>query len=193
MFLNYVKIASYAVHNEKSMDLRDEMRKVWSQHINWTRMFLVSLTDNLPDLDATQNRLLRNPSDIANVFLPFYGSIAANKIKELFTEHLILAKELVVNLLNGNNAQAQAVNKKWYENADKIADYLASINPNYNRNMLRNMMREHLDILSKQVAMRLEGNHDEEINAFDEGENQALMMADDFSSGIVKQFPDRFN
>ena len=33
----------------------------------WTRMLLISIADNLGDLDATRTRLLENPKDIAKV------------------------------------------------------------------------------------------------------------------------------
>lgn len=46
----------------------------------WTRMLLISIAENLKDLDATQARLLENPKDIANIFRRFYGNVVANKI-----------------------------------------------------------------------------------------------------------------
>src|SRR5512132_3904330 len=55
----------------------DAMRKLWEDHVTWTRLFLVSaitgLPDGatLPDLDATTNRLLQNQTDIGNAIAPF--------------------------------------------------------------------------------------------------------------------------
>ena len=56
----------------------------------WTRMLLISIAENLKDLDATQARLLENPKDIANIFRRFYGDVVANKIQQLLTEHLVI-------------------------------------------------------------------------------------------------------
>lgn len=33
----------------------------------WTRMLLISIAENLGDLDATRTRLLENPKDIADI------------------------------------------------------------------------------------------------------------------------------
>lgn len=43
------------------------MNLVWEQHIMWTRMLLISIAENLGDLDATRTRLLENPKDIADI------------------------------------------------------------------------------------------------------------------------------
>lgn len=40
--------------------LLEQMNLVWEQHIMWTRMLLISIAENLKDLEATQTRLLRN-------------------------------------------------------------------------------------------------------------------------------------
>jgi hypothetical protein len=49
------------------------MRKLWEDHITWTRLAIVSFAAGLPDLQATQARLLRNQSDIGNAIKPYYG------------------------------------------------------------------------------------------------------------------------
>ena len=78
------------------VQLLKQMNLVWEQHIMWTRMLLISIAENLKDLEATQTRLLRNPKDIADVFRRFYGNAVANRIQQLLTEHLVIGKELIV-------------------------------------------------------------------------------------------------
>ena len=51
----------------------DAMRKLWEDHITWTRLFIVSATAGLPDTDATTQRLLANQTDIGNAIKPYYG------------------------------------------------------------------------------------------------------------------------
>jgi len=58
----------------KADALRAGMRKLWEDHIKWTRLFIVSAVAGLPDKGATTERLLKNQVDIGNAIKPFYGA-----------------------------------------------------------------------------------------------------------------------
>ena len=64
----------------KAVALRMEMRKLWEDHITWTRLAIVSLTTDSPDTQATVGRLLQNRTDIGNAVKPFYGTAAGNEL-----------------------------------------------------------------------------------------------------------------
>src|SRR5262245_21420385 len=61
----------------------DTMRKLWEDHITWTRLYIVSVAADLPDTDAVATRLLQNQTDIGNAIRPFYGDDAANQLTQL--------------------------------------------------------------------------------------------------------------
>ena len=61
-------------------DFRAAMRKLWEDHITWTRLYIVSAIADLPDKDATARRLLQNQTDIGNAIKPFYGDAAGTKL-----------------------------------------------------------------------------------------------------------------
>lgn len=147
--------------------LLEQMNLVWEQHIMWTRMLLISIAENLKDLEATQARLLRNPRDIANVFKPYYGNNVASQIEKLLTEHLVIGKDLIVALKNKNQEQANVLNKKWYQNADSMAEAFSSINPFYPKEEIRKMLYEHLKLTADEVNARLKGDYVADINAYD--------------------------
>lgn len=172
--------------------LLEQMNLVWEQHIMWTRMLLISIAENLKDLDATEARLLRNPQDIANVFRSYYGNNVANQIQRLLTEHLVIGKELIVALKNKDQKLATELNTKWYQNADEMAKAFSSINPFYRKEEIREMLYEHLRLTSDEVNARLQGNYEEDIKAFDMVEKEILRMSHFFVAGIVRQFPNLF-
>ena len=158
----------------------------------WTRMLLISIAENLGDLDATQTRLLQNPKDIANVFRMYYGVNVANTLEKLLTEHLVIGKELIVALKNNNQQLTKELNDKWYKNADAMADAFSSINPFYPREQVRNMFYNHLKLTSDEVAARLRKDYTADIKAYDIVQREILDMSQFFVDGIVRQFPNLF-
>jgi len=176
----------------KELELREAMNMLWSQHVYWTRLFLISVAENLNDLDATTKRLLRNPSDIANLYRMYYDENVAKKIETLLTEHLKIGGDLITALKNGNNALASELTQKWYKNADDMAEAFSSFNPNYNKDDLRMMLYTHLQLTTEEVAARLRKDYTAGIMAFDKVEQEALGMAKYFADGIIRQFPDMF-
>lgn len=111
------------------VNLIKQMNLVWEQHIMWTRMLLISIAENLKDLNDTKSRLLENPKDIANIFEKYYGNKIANIIEHLLTDHLIIGNDLIVALKNKNQVLAKQLTDKWYKNADDMANSFSSINP----------------------------------------------------------------
>ena len=160
--------------------LLELMNLVWQEHIMWTRLLLISIAEDLKDLEATQTRLLKNPKDIADVFRPYYGNLIANEIEKLLTEHLIIGKDLIVALKNNNQEQANLLNTKWYQNADRMAEAFNSINPYYPKEEIQSMLYEHLRLTTIEVNARLKGDYVADINAYDMVQNEILKMSSFF-------------
>ena len=162
----------------------DLMRKLWSQHVYWTRMVLISIADRLRDQDATTARLLQNPKDLANLFGQYFGEAAAKSIQELLTEHLVIGAKLITALRDKQMATADKLTRQWYENADEMARAFATLSPAYKYDELRDMLFTHLRLTTDEVAKRLAGNYPADIMAFDKVEQEALAMADYFTVGL---------
>ena len=172
--------------------LLNSMRFVWTQHVYWTRMLLISIAERLKDEKDVAERVLRNPRDIANIYKDYYGEEVADTIADLLTEHLQIGAELITALRDKKTEEADKLTKQWYINADKMADAFASINPNYDREELRDMLHRHLELTTLEVAKRLAGDYKADIEAFEKVEHEAISMADYFSLGIIEQFPEKF-
>src|SRR3954451_12817333 len=99
-------VAQGAHHREsaKQVALHDGMRKLWEDHITWTRLAIVSFAAGLPDLQATEDRLLRNQADIGNAVKPFYGRTAGNRLTALLREHIHGAVALLQAAKSGDSS-----------------------------------------------------------------------------------------
>lgn len=173
---------------ENRQEIINKMRKLWSQHVYWTRFFIISTVEELKDLKYVTDRLLENPGDFGKALKAFYGARKAEKFKQLLTDHLKIGGGLVNADKDMNTAKADELRKEWYANADDIAEFLAEINPNWNELKWRNMMYSHLSMTEKEAGLRLKKEYLKDIEIFGSIENEALEMADYMANGIIRQF-----
>lgn len=174
------------------IDLRDCMRLLWEQHVYWTRMTIISIVNELPDEEATTKRLLRNAKDFGMLFNHFYGHRVAHEFACLITDHLVIAAELVKAAKAGQSQAAADAEKRWYANADNIVCFLAHINPYWSKRCMRKMWYKHLSLTKAEAVAIIAKDYTKSIAIFEQIEEEALIMADIFANGIVKQFPERF-
>lgn len=174
--------------SEAALYLRDCFRLLWEQHVYWTRMTIISIALDLPDLAFTTKRLLRNAPDFAKIFRYFYGDKIASEFNRLLTDHLVIAAELVKAAKAGDSKAVEAAEKKWYSNADEIVCFLNDINPNWSVEHMRAMWYKHLALTKEEAVARLSKNYAKDIALFNQIEKEALLMADSFFMGISCQF-----
>jgi hypothetical protein len=177
----------------KASAFHDAMRKLWEDHVIWTRIFIVSAAADLPDKAAATDRLLRNQDDIANAITPYYGAEAGQKLNGLLKEHITIAGELVTASKANDAAKADDANKRWFANADAIASFLSGANPkNWPEAEMKEEMHQHLNVTAEEATARLKGDWAGDIAAFDKVHEQILGMADMLSAGIIRQYPAKF-
>ncbi|MGN0526981.1 MAG: acetylglutamate kinase [Acutalibacteraceae bacterium] len=138
------------------------------------------------DLEPVTKSLLQNPKDFAELLAPIFGKRVAGRFEELFTQHLLIAADLVNAAKNGEVSKANTARDKWYKNADEIAGFLSSINPCWNKAKWKSMLYSHLKMTEKEAILRLQGNYAADITVFDNIENEAFKMADYMFYGIIK-------
>jgi len=161
---------------------------LWMEHVNWTRMTIISIVFNLPDLPFVQQRLLRNATDLGNCLRPFYGDSIADRYTALIKEHLLIAAQLVTAAAKGDAATAEAKERDWYRNADDIAHFLHTINPYLSREAIQKMFYMHLALTKTEAVTMIQKDYQADVDIFDEIEAEALAMSDMIASAIVMQF-----
>lgn len=174
-------------------EFHDAMRKLWEDHITWTRLFIVSALADLPDKAQTTDRLLKNQTDIGNAIKPFYGDAAGEKLTSLLREHITTAAEIVAAARANDKAKQDDATMRWSVNADQIASFLSGANAkHWPLPEMKSMMHEHLAVTTAEVVARLKSDWNADIAAYEKVHGQILEMADMLSAGIVAQFPAKF-
>ena len=171
----------------------DQMRKLWEDHVTWTRLAIVTFADGSDGFGATATRLLQNQVDIGNAIKPFYGNAAGNQLASLLHDHIAIAVELLQAAKAGDSAAFDDANARWYANANQIADLISSLDPVvWPDAAMRDMMKVHLDQTLAEASDELHGNYTASVADYEAIHQHILEMADMLSSGIIEQFPGRF-
>src|SRR5438093_2248253 len=188
--------APTSVRSDDAMSKRafhDGMRRLWEDHVAWTRLFIVSFAGDLPDLQATTNRLLQNQVDIGDAVKPFYGKAVGNQLTTLLTQHIRTAADLLAAAKAQDTTAFDQAKAVWYANARQIARFLHDANAkNWPLADLRSMMKTHLDLTLEEAADQLGGDYAASVAVYDQVETEILGMADMLSKGIIDQFPGKF-
>jgi hypothetical protein len=184
--------SSVAIRTAAQLQFHDGMRKLWEDHVTWTRLAILSFLEDAPDVQATVDRLLANQTDIGNAIKPYYGDAAGDHLTVLLREHITVAVEILSAAKAGDSAGVQSASARWYVNADQIADFLAAANPNLSQDEMRAMMRKHLDDTLSEAVNHLQGNYAASVQDYDAIHEHILMMSDTISDAIMQQFPRRF-
>jgi hypothetical protein len=191
-------IAAPADHSHRSKGLsaaarlHQDMRTLWSDHVIWTRDYILAAVADQPDQQAAAARLMKNQEDIGAAIATYYGQPAGAKLTELLKAHISIAVELIKAAKAGDSAAQQHADLAWHRNAEDIADFLSKANPNWPRATLVAMMNTHLSTTTDEVVARLKNDWEQDVRAFDAVYHHILEMSDALSDGIVKQFPNKF-
>ncbi len=183
-----------AAQKPSATEFARDMRKLWEDHITWTRLFIVSAVADLPDLQATTDRLLRNQDDIGDAVKPYYGEDAGAQLTALLRAHILGAADLLTAAKAGDGVKVSHSKDAWYANGDDIARFLSAANPkNWSEAEMDSMMHKHLDLTLAEAVAHLEQRFTDDVAAYDQVHDEILQMADILAAGIELQLPQRFS
>ena len=172
--------------------LREDMRKLWTDHVVWTREYIIAAAADAPDQKAAADRLMKNQEDIGAAIGGIYGKAAGDQLTVLLKDHISIAVDVIKAAKASDKTGLAAADAKWQKNGEDIADFLSKANPNWPRATLVDMMKTHLSTTTTEVTARLNKDWAADVRAFDEVYRHILMMSDALAEGIAKQFPAKF-
>jgi hypothetical protein len=177
----------------KAVAFQDAMRALWEAHGTWTERAIVDFVGGLPDTRLVVGRLLQNQADIGNAVKPYYGSKGGDELTTLLKAHINDAVAVLAAAKSGNASQVAKARAAFYANGNQVAGFLHAANPgHWSLRAMRTRMRIHLDQVVALAVDQLQGRYAAAIRLYDVYIDHILDMADMLSSGIVQQFPDRF-
>ena len=169
------------------------MRELWTDHMQWTFLTVNAFFRNPPAVQAYLNRLLRNQEEIGAAFVPFYGTQAGDELARLLTIHIQQAVPVLEAAQAGDEAALNQALADWYANANDIASFLVSLNPeNWPRSQMEEIWRVHIDQTTTYSIDVLNRNYDAAVRDYDAAFDHIMGLADLLAVGIIAQFPKQF-
>lgn len=175
-----------------AITFKSTMRKLWEEHIFWTRNVIFCLVDDLPGNVQAVKRQLQNQIDIGNAIKPYYGDAAGDKLTELLYTHVNTTTEIIKAAKTRDSSVINDTNKKWFTNADEMVKHLHKLNPDWTIGDLKKMLNEQMKLTADEASERLKKNYDADVIAFDKVHEGVLKMSDTLAEGIIIQFPKKF-
>jgi len=172
--------------------LNAALRRLWADHVIWTREYIVAAVGDRPEADAAAARLLKNQEDIGNAVVPFYGADAGAGLTDLLKQHIMIAVDLVAAAKSGDQDAFQQHDAAWDANAKEIASFLSGANPHWPESDVYDLLNQHLTLTKSEAVARLEQDWEADIAAFDAIFTEIMTLSDALADGLVAQFPDRF-
>lgn len=171
--------------------VRLALRKLWSDHVIWTREYIVAAVAGTADAEAAAGRLLRNQEDIGGAVAGFYGDAAGTALTKLLKDHIMIAVDLVAAAKSADQVEFAKHDARWTANAREIAAFLAAANPNWPEKDLLDLLSLHLKLTKDEAVARITADYAADIKAFDDIFNEIIVLADALHDGLAAQFPER--
>jgi hypothetical protein len=185
-------VAKAHVQKTCAISYHDSWRRLWEDHITWTRMVIIGIFNSLPGTDAYIRRLLQNYEDMEDALEPYYGD-EAEVFGDLLKDHLTIAADILVAAKAGDEEGLGRLLETWRANADALATQMNAMNPqNWPLEETKAMWQLHLDVTLAEATSHLSGDFSGELTAWEEVHDGGLMMADLISYGVIQQFRGSF-
>jgi hypothetical protein len=177
----------------KSLEpVRLALRKLWSDHVIWTREYIVAAVATTPDAGAAAERLLRNQEDIGQAIVPYYGMDGGAKLTDLLKQHILIAVDLVEAARTGNQKAFETHDARWTANIGELAAFLSGANPHWPERDVLDLLALHLKLTKDETVARITADWAADVKAFDDIFTEIMVVADTIYEGLVAQFPERF-
>lgn len=178
----------------KTIETREALRDLWLGHVFWVRNVAVeTLAGNSAAAAAAENEVVANAKQIAGAIEPLYGKAAADKLFGLLAGHYGAVKQYLNATVAKSPKKQDAAWKAISANADEIAVFLSSANPNLPVDVLRSLLLAHGGHHVQEIQQLKAKKYAEEAKTWSEMTKHMYVIADALADALAKQFPDKFN
>lgn len=163
------------------------MRKLWNDHIVWTRQYMISEMSGAADKDAIFNRLRQNAQDMAKAMKETHPSIDDKVLGGILDSTVLMMTKLIFETnLGSDRTGAFETKEALMKHLDRTAQYLNTANPGWSLAELKLMLQGYLNETHNEILARKNQIWDADIAAYDRLNNHVMKLADAFATGTIQ-------
>lgn len=184
---------SACVESSKATELKLAFRDLWTDHIYWVRnVVLETKYGDETAAKVAEDRVVQDAKGIAGAITPYYGKEASDRLFALLAGHYGAIKEYMTATFSGNDMAKDEAAVTLKKNADEIAAFLSSANPNWSKGTLESALIAHGGHHMTEINEISKKDFSGDAQTWEAMKGHVYVIAGVLSDGIVKQFPDKF-
>jgi hypothetical protein len=169
------------------------LRDLWIGHVFWVRNVVTArLSGDKAAEAAAEKQVVANAKAIAGAIEPFYGAAAKESLFKLLAGHYGAVKAYLDAAVAKDKAQQDKATEQLLENADSIATFLSSANPNLEKEAVSGLLQAHGGHHITQIQQLIAKDYDGEAKTWAEMSQHMYVISDALGDAIAKQFPEKF-
>ncbi len=177
----------------KAVDTRMALRTLWEAHVFWVRnVVLMTKLGNEAGAKTAEDQVVKNARDISNAIVPYYGKEAGDKLFALLAAHYGDVKDYMNADFTGKMDAKDKAMANMLKNADEIATFLSSANPNWPKEAVLAALKTHGGFHMTEIEQIKAMNFTGEAKTWTSMKAEVDQIADTLAQGLVKQFPQKF-
>ncbi|AQQ55269.1 hypothetical protein [Planococcus lenghuensis] len=176
-------------------DLRATLNRLLTLHLDYQVLTAIKQYENAPDLEAVEMQLEQNAQDIANAIASVYGEEAAAQFLEIFLEQYENTSGFAMAVKEDNQEKIEELkNILLDEFPTELGTFFSNatggiIPADAAADLIRTHEQDVLDIFYDYINEDYQAAYER----FDLAEEHITTLGTTLASGIVTQFPDKFD
>jgi hypothetical protein len=168
------------------LNLITSSRFNWAVLAAWTREYIHSVADGLPNVKEIGDRLYSVPVDFYNLVLPFIGRTNADRVLNLTSLRQITLMSLIHAMKNNDVETVNANTMRLYQLANELAAFLAQINPYWSQDTWRSLFYQNIRMNLDLATSYMSGDYGKDIALYDELLQHSSLLGDEMAAGMFR-------
>lgn len=174
-------------YTNNQLKLIHELRSIYLNRITLYRTLIISIVNDLDDIQYINNRLQRTSKEIAEFIEKYYVCEIAYEIEKLFSENTQKLVELVYALKERDTTRTNKLKIEIKNGSQGLYQILRKINPNFNELDIDEKIFDYYKMLEILIIKKITKQYYDEIEFYDILEDMVINLTDRFSTGMIEQ------